>query len=402
MDEDGQEYFGWLARGDSLIQDAEILFAGAGLANGLAAYRLKQQNPNLNFLIADRAPSAGGNHTWSFHETDVTPSELEWLAPFISGSWNSHRVIFPEFSRELSGKYFSIRSSQFHKVLSATLGDSLVLNQVVQNLNSDGAFLPGMGEIKAKVVIDGRGWQSFETCPLGYQKFLGQFVRTKKPHGLVAPILMDVTWPQLDGFRFFYVLPFGENCLLIEDTRYSDAPEVDVLDSRKAIRRYAELKDWEIEFVEHEEVGSLPIPLAGKFPKSESPALCSGLRAGLFHATTGYSLPHAVRFASALAAVAERDPASIYSQLSSYAEMHWASQSFYRFLNRMLFQAAKPSQRYRVLQRFYRLPERAIARFYSGRLNWQDKTRILVGRPPVPIWSAIRCLREGNLAHAYA
>jgi lycopene beta-cyclase len=63
-------------------------------------------------------------------------------------------------------------------------------------------------------------------------------------------------------------------------------------------------------------------------------------------------------------------------------------------LNRMLFWAARPGERYRVLERFYGLPEALIARFYAARLTGLDKLRILSGKPPVPIRAALRCIGE--------
>ena len=55
---------------------------------------------------------------------------------------------------------------------------------------------------------------------------------------------------------------------------------------------------------------------------------------------------------------------------------------FERMLTRMLFNAADPPQRWRVMQRFYRLPEPLIERFYAGRLTALDKLRIVTGKPP--------------------
>jgi lycopene beta-cyclase len=62
----------------------------------------------------------------------------------------------------------------------------------------------------------------------------------------------------------------------------------------------------------------------------------------------------------------------------------------------MLFSAADPSDRYKVLQRFYRLPKPLIERFYAGKLQARDKARILVGKPPVPIRRAMNCVNEHN------
>ena len=75
----------------------------------------------------------------------------------------------------------------------------------------------------------------------------------------------------------------------------------------------------------------------------------------------------------------------------------WRDRSFYRLLNRMLFRAAEPGQRYRVLERFYRLPQPLIERFYAGEATLADKLRILSGKPPVPIGRALACLSEAPL-----
>jgi lycopene beta-cyclase len=59
-------------------------------------------------------------------------------------------------------------------------------------------------------------------------------------------------------------------------------------------------------------------------------------------------------------------------------------------LNRMMFRAAEPEHRYRVLQHFYRLPDDLVHRFYAGTTTMSDRVRILSGKPPVPVGRAIR------------
>ncbi len=54
-------------------------------------------------------------------------------------------------------------------------------------------------------------------------------------------------------------------------------------------------------------------------------------------------------------------------------------------LDKMLFKAAEPAERYRILERFYRLDPRLIGRFYAGRSTLSDKARVLMGKPPVPM-----------------
>uniref|UniRef100_UPI00223A6DD7 lycopene cyclase family protein n=1 Tax=Pseudomonas viridiflava TaxID=33069 RepID=UPI00223A6DD7 len=69
---------------------------------------------------------------------------------------------------------------------------------------------------------------------------------------------------------------------------------------REHIADYVRWQGWTIAECLREEQGVLPITLAGDFDAFWQQAAgqpLSGLRAGLFHCTTGYSLPHAVRLA---------------------------------------------------------------------------------------------------------
>ena len=58
--------------------------------------------------------------------------------------------------------------------------------------------------------------------------------------------------------------------------------------------------------------------------------------------------------------------------------------------------AGTPDARVQVLQRFYRLPEPLVQRFYAAKLTTTDKARIIAGKPPVPILDALKCLRSDS------
>jgi lycopene beta-cyclase len=66
----------------------------------------------------------------------------------------------------------------------------------------------------------------------------------------------------------------------------------------------------------------------------------------------------------------------------------------------MLFRAAAPRLRYRVLEHFYRLDEELIGRFYAGRSTLFDKARILSGRPPVPLLRAAAAISDTKTRRA--
>ena len=116
------------------------------------------------------------------------------------------------------------------------------------------------------------------------------------------------------------------------------------------------------------------------------------MRAGLFHPTTGYSLPDAVRAARIVTDLRDFSADTLHAALHDFAAKSWAERGFYRLLDRMLFRAALPEGRYRILERFYRLDESLIRRFYAARSTRMDKARILAGRPPVPIGRAMMAI----------
>jgi lycopene beta-cyclase len=368
----------------------DVIFVGAGLANGLAAWRLHQIRPDLEFVILDPSDRFGGNHTWSFHESDISAVDFGWVAPFISASWEGTDVRFPSYRRTVSGRYHSIRSSKFHELLSSAFHYQIGLRHEVKDVFGDLVVLKDGFTIHGGCVVDGRGWQAPGGMSLGYQKFIGLDLTLKAPHGLTRPVIMDATAPQDDGYRFFYVLPWSGNTLMIEDTHYSDGPDIDEDLYRREILAYAAAQGWDVAGVGRAERGSLAIPLNGKAPPAGPGVALSGSRAGLFHATTGYSLPDAVAFAEDFARRPDFHGPVIARWARAQADRHWRRQRFFRLLNRLLFRAAPPAERYKVLESFYRRPDALIARFYAGRLSAMDRVRLLSGVPPVPIHRALR------------
>ncbi|WP_417776540.1 lycopene beta-cyclase CrtY [Stutzerimonas xanthomarina] len=382
--------------------DADLILVGGGLSNGLLALRLRQARPDLRLLVIEQGETLGGNHTWSFHEHDLTPAQQAWLEPLVDNRWPGYEVIFPDLQRRLGSGYASIFSHRFHQLLMSELADGVHLNSTVTHVEPRQVSLACGNVLRAGAVIDGRGVRRSDQLALGFQKFLGQELRLHKPHGLQEPIIMDASVAQQDGYRFVYVLPLSADTLLIEDTYYADGDAVAPDTLRDNIRRYAEARGWRIAEMLREEQGVLPIVLSGDLPAFWDEARGvpqTGLSAALFHPTTGYSLPDAVRLADHLIALNRWDADSLFVAIRGYSLQQWRQRGFFRLLNRMLFMAGPADRRWTVMQRFYRLREPLIQRFYAADLTSWDRLRIVSGKPPVPVGEALRALAAGDLHH---
>jgi len=117
--------------------------------------------------------------------------------------------------------------------------------------------------LTAKCVLDARGFKPSDDVYLGYQKFVGHVIKTKVPHGVKRPIIMDATVEQLGGYRFVYCLPYSETEMLVEDTYYTDGAELKSQEVDARIKDYIR-DNLAIESYEviRREKGVLPITLA--------------------------------------------------------------------------------------------------------------------------------------------
>ena len=374
----------------------DLLILGGGLAGGLVALALAERRPEVKIGIVEPGERLGGNHLWSFFEHDVASRDRSFVDPLVVHRWPGYRVDFPEHGRRLDQPYRSIESERLDRVVRAALPAGAVIHGSAVSVTPTSATLGNGETLTARSVLDARGGKG-EALELGWQKFLGQVLEIPQAHGVTEPIVMDATVDQSDGYRFVYCLPFSATELFVEDTYYTDGRELDRDLLRGRIADYAATRGWQIASRTREETGQLPVVTGGDFDlfwPSSDPVARAGARGAFFHPLTSYSLPEAVRFASWLADELPLD--NLAEATRQRARKHWQRSWYDRLLARMLFGAADPPQRFRVLQHFYRLPAPLIARFYSGQSTWADRVRILAGKPPVAISRALKVLKEPN------
>ncbi|MDF0488241.1 lycopene beta-cyclase CrtY [Sphingomonas sp. H39-1-10] len=381
----------------SEVHHCDLAIVGGGLAGGLLALALHRVRPDLDLRIVEENPHLGGNHVWSFFASDVAAADRWLVAPLVCHGWSRYEVAFPAHRRGIAQTYYSVESERLDQVLRGRLAPrALMTGRRVTDLAPTAVMLADGDQISARGVIDARGPADLTRLDLGWQKFAGCEVELAEPHGLAQPIVMDATVAQEDGYRFVYCLPFAATRMFVEDTYYSDTPDLDGALLAERIDAYVAARGWLPERVLREETGVLPVAMGGDFEgywRSGGAGIAkAGMRAGLFHPMTGYSLPDAVRLAALVAKASDLSGAALHDLTHRHAQRLWRARGFYRILARMLFRAADPWERYRILERFYRLDSDLIGRFYAGTTTMTDKMRILSGKPPVPIGRAIAAL----------
>ncbi|MEO8618782.1 MAG: lycopene beta-cyclase CrtY [Sphingomicrobium sp.] len=376
-------------------RSAPLVIVGGGLAGALAALALADARPDLPVLLIEAGERIGGNHVWSFFDGDLDAAGKALVAPLDPVRWPRHHIDFPARKRTLGFGYNSIHSEKLDALMRARLDPAAMMTgMAVTYVQADAVTLADGRRIEAHGVIDARGPSGpMPGLELAWQKFVG--IEFAVPgHGLDSPIIMDGTVEQIDGYRFVYLLPFAADRIFVEDTYYSDDPELDVTAIRTRIHEYAAAKGWHGDVL-REETGLLPVLLDGDpdiFWPTDDPVARLGVAGGFFHPTTGYSLPLAVANALALVEVGDWSSGALAAWSRTRFLDHWNNGRFFRALDRMLFRAAVPDQRVRVFEHFYRLREPVIARFYAGKLSLSDQLRILTGKPPVPVANAMKAL----------
>lgn len=379
----------------------DVAIVGGGLAGGLIALALARKRPELKTILIESSDHFGGNHIWSYFASDIDPANRWLTAPLVTYGWSGNEVHFPGHSRKLDSIYYSIESERLDEVIRASLPpENLLTGKMAKAVSPRLIVLEGGQRINAGGVIDARGPGDLYHLDCGWQKFTGQLMQLSQPHNVTRPVIMDARVAQHDGYRFVYVLPFGMDKLFIEDTYYSDHPGHDRRRYSQRLAEYADSNGWQVERILREENGVLPVVMGGDLESywASGPGRVAkaGGRGGFFQPVTSYSLPDAVRSAIFIAQQPDLDGDRLHMLMRRRAQEHWDNGKYYRMLNRMMFRASQPEERYKILERFYRLDPKLIARFYAGQSSLYDKLRILSGKPPVPIAKAVGAIRSRN------
>jgi len=365
------------------------VIVGGGLAGGLAALALGDQGLGPGVTLIESGGALGGDagHTWSCHESDLDDDVRGLVMPLVAHRWPRQIVRFPGRERRLDTGYLTVTGERFARLARERLeraGARVLFGARAVEADERHVRLSDGRVVEGDIVLDARGPERHAGpgAGRGYQKFVGLELALEDDGPWQLPVVMDASVEQSEGFRFVYVLPFSRRHVLVEDTVYAEDGLVDTDAYAQRVSAYVEAHGARIGRVLRREVGVLPLPLGDEQrPEQERGGpLAIGYRGGFFHGMTGYSLPEAARVARAVAGTRTREQAS--RALAAFARARAGQRRFQRLLARLLFRALPPPMRWTALERFYRLPEDTIARFYASRSTTFDRARVLVGRPP--------------------
>jgi len=367
------------------------VIVGGGLQGCLLVHALAHHRPEARVLLVERESDLCGNHTWSFHDSDIPRQARGWFDPLVAHRWPGYRVRFPGLTRRVGIPYATISSAglgaatrRLAAEADGRAGRGLLVIRSGESCEIVSPTCVRLGDgspVDDATVIDCRGRAAAPGPPrgTGYQSFIGHELRIGSRWPAAEPTVMDVREDQAAGFEFLYELPFGPQRVLLEYTRFSEEPGCDEPRAEALIAtRLAEAGVRDTERLRTER-GCLPMPYEAPAPASGG-AVAGGYAGGWYHAATGYSMPLAARFADIAARAA---PDRVGTDLAAAAAGDRLRRTFARFLNRLLFCLVTPRDRWKIFRRFYRvLSEERISRFYAHRFTVADAARIVVGRPP--------------------
>ena len=105
----------------------DVAIDGGGLAGGLIALVLHRARPEFRICVIEGGRTLGGNHRWSWFESDLSDEGKALLEPIRQAAWDKgYEVEFPAYKRVLGTGYRSMSSHDFHEALSRLLPEDVL------------------------------------------------------------------------------------------------------------------------------------------------------------------------------------------------------------------------------------------------------------------------------------
>lgn len=365
-------------------QHTDVLLIGGGLQNCLLALYASRKHPELNFIILEAEDTLLGGKTISAHHKDVPKPILEMVTPFIKKSWPNYLVSFPNYEKRVGLEYFTLDCVKLGHFLSQNSFSNIQvhLSHKVLDIKNNNVQVEGGRVFSSNLIIDTRPTLK-KPASTGIQQFFGIEAYFPDGHNMDTPVLMDALVDQTEGYRFFYLLPFNANTLLVEDTRIAKGAPSRKVCNETSIREYLAKKfPNQVWYSNSHEYGLLPVPTKPQIPSQDSASLFkAGMAAGIFNKATGYSLPLVSQYVLELTPNLKNNPRALETTRVFKARVFRKSY-YYLIFNFFLFYCFTPEKAYACFEYFYRHDNSYIIRFYRNELKTLDFLRIFTRKPP--------------------
>ena len=337
-----------------------VIILGGGLIGGLLAYRMKMALPEVDFKLYQESSVLGDHELCSFRQSDCEES-MGWMKPFINHSWDRHQIKFPRFHKWLMSPYHLIESQHFHDMIFKAIGPDRVKLSDTMDIE--------LALREASFVIDTRNRCHYKKK--GFRKFLYLDVELSEDHHLIAPVVFEGCLDKNGSARNFRYFPLGPRRLLVNDFWYSKNNQLHLSEMRLELSASLSQRGWKISRVIREDFGVSEVPISDPIILQEGRVINL---ASLFHDTTGCAIPLSTRLIDRMVQTSFRF-GEIKEVVTKFRQEHEADKKFFRFLNRLLLE-----ENQQIFEAIYQQPAQVLERFHRGKLNYLDRSRIIVGK----------------------
>ena len=413
--------------------DVDFLFVGRGASAALTVRALEGAGllAGRRVLFVDPDPKSRNDKTFCFWAEDTEP-EVTDLVDLIGHSWEKARGGREPLVSIAPMRYHQINSLDLYEDLSRRMAANgwELRAEAVESVGADeqGAYaVCGSEKVRARWVLDSRPPHR-DTAPGNAasgdavsgdlvqpdlaQSFYGWVVETDFPWQRDAGVtLMDLEVPQDGATQFVYMLPYAENRVLVELTRFGTAIlEAELAEQRLRDYLGAAQPDQATYRIVHREQGIIPMaehrnerrgaqserrsalserhPLHGVVP--------IGTRNNALKPSTGYAFKtmhqQARELAQFLGNSASDDRASESRGPTAMTWQPQPSHPRFAFLDGLLLHILRrrPHQGKAIFEQLFAgTPLPSILRFMDEKSTWQDDLRMLMHLPWKPFLVAL-------------
>jgi lycopene beta-cyclase len=286
------------------------IFAGAGLASLMTAYRMAVSGAfeDKSIFLIDTDTKKTNDRTWCFWEKDKGFAEA-----IVYQKWNT--ALFADDKKrtdlDFDGyQYKMIRGTDFYSFVFSELQKhpniTFVQQKVIDFADSEFNVL-----VKTETenytcnklfnsIYNPELGASQTKYPLLQQHFIGWHVKTTEPvFDAEKPVFMDFSIPQKSNTRFMYVLPFSDSEAIVEYTLFSKDLLAET-EYEKAIEDYLENLGVSSYEIVAEERGSIPMTSYPFWKHNTKNILNIGTAGGWTKASTGYTFKNSDKLSAKL------------------------------------------------------------------------------------------------------